>query len=156
MQIGNYEFEFVETIEPKKNQDGGIWNEFPQCRYINEENIELHEYGKGAFCKFKLNNAKSVSGVYAWVLEGETEPIYIGETNNFQKRFCIGYGTISPRNCYVGGQMTNCKMNKVVLQKYIEGKKIQIYFYSTKDYKNVELELLNIIDTPYNAKNNKR
>jgi hypothetical protein len=156
MRIGNYEFEYVETIVPKKNQDGGIWNEFPQSRYINEGNIGLHEYGKGAFCKFKLNNAQSVSGVYAWVLEGETDPIYIGETNDFQKRFCMGYGTISPRNCYAGGQMTNCKMNKVVLQKYIEGKKIQIYFYSTKNYKKVELELLNAIDTPYNAKNNKR
>lgn len=157
MKIGNYEFEYVETIEPKRNEDGGIWMdpEPPQRRYKNKKGLRLHEYGEGQFCKFKLSHAKPISGVYAWVIEGETEPIYIGETNNFKKRFSIGYGTISPRNCYVGGQKTNCKMNKVVLKQYSEGKKIEIYFYATDEYKKVELELLSEINTPYNTKNNK-
>lgn len=155
MKIGEYDFKFVETIEPKTTELGGIWKESPQSRYKNKKELVLHEYGDREFCKFKLHNAKEISGVYAWILEGESMPIYIGETNNFKKRFNMGYGTISPRNCYKGGQKTNCKMNKVVLEKYIEGKRIQIYFYATNDYKKVELELLNTINTPYNTKNNK-
>ena len=155
MLIGNYNFEFVETIEPKQNQDGEIWKDSPQSRYNNKKELGLHEYGKGEFCKFKLKNAKAVSGVYAWVVEGEVKPIYIGETNNFKKRFSLGYGTISPRNCYMGGQKTNCKMNRVVLEQYSAGKRIEIYFFATDEYKKVELELLSAITTPYNTKNNK-
>ncbi len=155
MKIGNYDFEFIETIAPKRNEDGKIWKYLPQRRYNNRKNLGLHEYGQGEFCKFKLSNAKPVSGVYAWVIKGETEPIYIGETNNFSKRFCMGYGTISPRNCYIGGQRTNCKMNQVVLKEYSNGREIEIYFFETDEYKKVELELLSAINTPYNIKNNK-
>lgn len=155
MKIGNYYFEFVETIEPKRTETGEIWVDLPQSRYNNKKGLGLHEYGEGEFCKFKLNNAKSVSGVYAWVLEGETEPIYIGETNNLKKRFCMGYGTISPRNCYIGGQKTNCKMNQVVLKEYSNGRKIKIYFLKANEYKKIELELLGAINTLYNTKNNK-
>ena len=47
-------------------------------------------------------------------------------------------------------------MNKVVLEKYRNGQKIDIYFFETKDYKAVEAELLLSIKTEYNVKNNKR
>jgi len=47
-------------------------------------------------------------------------------------------------------------MNKVVLEIYKNGQKIDIYFYETKDYKAIEKELLESITTPYNVKNNKR
>ena len=66
----------------------------------------------------------------------------------------MGYGRIAPRNCYVGGQSTNCKMNKVVLSLYEQGKTVDLYFYKTTDYKHVELELLGKIKTPYNVKDN--
>ena len=68
----------------------------------------------------------------------------------------MGYGTISPRNCFIGGQKTNCKMNNVVFNTYTNGQKIDIYFYETKEYKAIEKELLDDIITPYNVKNNKR
>ena len=67
----------------------------------------------------------------------------------------MGYGNISPKNCFVGGQRTNYKMNKVVLQMYSENKKIDIYFFETKSYKKVEEDLLLSIETPYNVKNNR-
>lgn len=35
---------------------------------------------------------------------------YIGETDNLEKQFRQGYGNISPRNCFKGGQSTNYKM----------------------------------------------
>ena len=89
-----------------------------------------------------------------WVVDNAI--IYIGETENLSQRFNIGYGNISPRNCYVGGQSTNCKMNKIVLELYEQGKIIDLYFYETKDYKSVELDLLRNMKTPYNVKDNKK
>ena len=45
-------------------------------------------------------------------------------------------------------------MNSVVLDKDNQGKTISIYVYETKEYKRVERELLEKINTPYNKKNN--
>ena len=45
-------------------------------------------------------------------------------------------------------------MNKVALQLFLQGKGIEIYFYETEEYKNVERELLQRINTKYNQKNN--
>ncbi len=154
MKIGNYNFEYIQTIEPYVEDDGEIYSYCPQDRYKNKKGISLHKMGGGEFCKFKLDKAETVSGVYAWIIAGEMEPIYIGEANNFKRRFNMGYGIISPRNCYVGGQLTNCKMNKVVLEYYRQGLKIDVYFYRTNDYKKIELELLREIKTKYNTKNN--
>ena len=47
-------------------------------------------------------------------------------------------------------------MNKVALQLFLQGKEIEIYFYETEEYKNVERDLLQRINTKYNQKNNKR
>ena len=97
-------------------------------------------------------DVEDVPGVYLWIVDDEI--IYIGETKNLRKRFNTGYGNISPRNCYLGGQSTNCKMNKVVLEYFEAGKQIKLYFLKTNDYKKVELELLSKICTRYNVKDN--
>ena len=151
MLIGRYEFDFVETIELIKGKDGRVAYE-PQQRYKKAKEIPLHEYGAGEFCKFKLNKAKDVSGVYAWVINDEV--VYIGEAVNFRKRFNMGYGNISPKNCYKGGQKTNCKMNRVVLEKHRKNNSIDIYFFETPLYKEIEKELLLSFSTKYNVKNN--
>ena len=119
--------------------------------YENKNTVPLLENGKGAFCRFVID-AEDVPGVYLWIVDGEI--IYIGETKNLRKRFNTGYGNISPRNCYLGGQSTNCKMNKVVLEYFEAGKQIKLYFLKTDDYKRVELELLSKISTRYNVKDN--
>lgn len=155
VKIDKYEFNYIETLELLPNKEGKIYYK-PQSKYKNTKKLGLHEYGDGDFCKFKLQNIKDICGVYAWVIQGENQPIYIGEAINFKKRFNMGYGIISPRNCFVGGQKTNCKMNKVVLNTYKNGQKIDIYFYETKDHKAIEKDLLKSITTPYNVKNNKR
>ena len=91
-------------------------------------------------------------GVYLWV-SGE-EIIYIGETRDFAKRFNMGYGNISPRNCFKGGQNTNCKMNKIVMKYYEKHVPINLYFLETNEHKKVERELLDHINTKFNKKNN--
>lgn len=154
MKIGNYEFTYIQTIKPLIDANEQIYRYKPQKKYNNKKGLKLHNLGDGEFCKFKLENAEPISGVYVWIIQGENNPIYIGEANNFKRRFNMGYGVISPRNCFVGGQITNCKMNKVVLECYDKGLNIDIYFFKTNNYKEVELELLRNINTRYNSKNN--
>ena len=73
---------------------------------------------------------------------------------NFQRRFNVGYGNIEPINCYIGGQTTNWKMNKLVLSLAQQEKYVKLYFHETKEHKRVELELLGKVQTPYNVKDN--
>lgn len=149
--VCGYEFYFLQHLSPKCDANGHIVKYYPQNNYDNIKHLPLSNYGNGAFCSFSIN-AGNWPGVYLWVVDGEI--IYIGETASLQKRFNMGYGSISPRNCYVGGQSTNCKMNKAVLSLHEQGKVVSLYFYKTTDYKHVELDLLGKINAQYNVKDN--
>lgn len=117
---------------------------YPYLVGINEETL---------FCKFKPNLPK-IKGVYLWV-DDEDEIIYIGEGENLYKRFNNGYGNISPRNCYKGGQSTNVKMNRVALSYFNNNRSIDIYICESSEHKRIEHELLSLIKTQYNIQNNK-
>lgn len=151
MMVYGYEFRYLQDLLPQCNESGDVIEFYSQNKYNNIKNLSLSLYGEGAFCRFSIN-AENRPGVYLWMVDKQI--IYIGETAGLRQRFNIGYGNISPRNCYAGGQSTNCKMNKAVLNLYKEGKIIKLYFYNTTDYKRVELDLLNKINTMYNKKNN--
>ncbi len=145
----NYEFRFIQTLQPKCDTEGRVIKYRPQERFLNPKNLPLSIHGKGEFCKFTIK-AEEKPGVYLWLIDGKI--IYIGETFNFKRRFNMGYGLISPRKCYKNGQSTNCKMNKVVLESYEQEKSISLYFLETPDYKAIERELLATYKTKYNGR----
>ncbi|MBO4698497.1 hypothetical protein J5690_02670 [bacterium] len=156
-------FEFLDDIRPKRDQNGIIEYAPKDEYYNNRKDCPLNKHGRGPFCTFSIANAPAESGVYLWIIQDPVEPItenneniiYIGETENFKKRFGgSNYGTISLRNCYKGGQSTNCKMNHRVWCESKKGNTISIYFYATPNHKAVEKILLSKIDTPYNVKDN--
>lgn len=149
--VYGYEFHFIQELLPECDAEGNVVKYYPQNNYDNKKGLPLSYHGKGAFCRFTIN-AGDWPGVYLWVVDGQI--IYIGETIGLQQRFNVGYGNISPRNCFFGGQSTNCKMNKVVSGNYERGKTVSLFFYITTEYKQVETELLRKIYTQYNAKDN--
>lgn len=145
---------FTKTAEIRLLRDeNGSYVYFPQLRFNNVKN---HPYLAGInesteFCHFKPDLPKG-KGVYLWVVDNEI--IYLGEAVDLRSRFNSGYGNISPRNCFKGGQSTNVKMNRVALSYFKEGKKIDIYIIKTEKHKEIEAFLLNRIFTPYNVQNN--
>ncbi len=74
----------------------------PQSRYKNNKGLLLNNHGSGHFCKFVIPKNCMINGVYAIVVNKELK--YIGECVNLSSRFNSGYGNISPRNCFKGGQ----------------------------------------------------
>ena len=151
LNVLGHEFRFVQQLLPKCDDNGCVIKYHLQKSYVNKNNLPLLYHGGGDFCRFSIE-AGNWPGVYLWMENDEI--IYIGETADLQRRFNTGYGQIAPRNCYVGGQSTNCKMNKVVLNLFEQGQIIDLYFYETHNYKQVELELLRKIKTTYNKKDN--
>jgi len=85
----------------------------------------LNKYGDKKYCCFNMikNNNDSKKGLYAfWV---DKKMVYIGRCKgkyNFDNRINLGYGKISPYNCLLDGQSTNCRVNKLI-QKCLEDKK---------------------------------
>ena len=159
INVYSYNFEFLQTLNPSSNA-GQIIVEKPQGKYNNKKKLA---YCKGVsanteFCRFsiktglKAKNIGNVPCVYLWIVNGEI--IYIGETKKLKTRFNSGYGRISPRNCFVGGQSTNCKMNHAILELYRKGENVDLYYYQTSKPKIIEKELLDKIETRYNVQNN--
>ncbi len=139
MKLGAYELQRICAIQPERDSAGAVRAFVPQERYEKRLQYRLNRYGSGPFCKFKIPNSYRQSGVYA-LTAGETLK-YIGECADFSARFNMGYGNISPKNCYEGGQQTNCRLNNLIYMAASNGEVVDLWFYSTADYKRVELEL---------------
>jgi hypothetical protein len=54
-----------------------------------------------------------VAGVY--IIELEESPVYVGECRHLAQSFNMVVGVIQPKNRFIGGQATNCKVNTKVL-----------------------------------------
>jgi hypothetical protein len=140
ISLGNYDFNLVTELEPERSDQESITKFLPQDRFKNDGSIPLNRYGKGPFCKFKIPRDIQVSGVYAIKVSDEVR--YVGECQALSDRFNMGYGNISPRNCFAGGQQTNCRINNLIYQEAQAGLRITLWFHATEDYKTIERELL--------------
>jgi hypothetical protein len=73
----------------------------------------LNLYGDERYCIFRLEHDLGLRGLYCYVVSGEIA--YIGRCrDSFGKRINQGYGQISPKNCYLDGQATNCHLNSLI------------------------------------------
>lgn len=150
VEIGGFQFRFVQELNPERDNTGQIKQFMPQSNYEHSSTSKLNIHGGGPFCKFSISSKwAGYSGVYA--LFSDEELLYIGECIDLYKRYYMGYGNISPRNCFQGGQSTNCKINAMVLDQYLNGKKVSLYFYETGEYKRVESTLLSKLNPQYNG-----
>ena len=150
-----YHFRFVQSLIPETDEQGQALKFYPQELYKHKSHRKLNKFGSGAFCHFSIT-ADNLSGVYLLVADGEL--LYIGETYNLNQRFNNrsygSYGFITPAACYEGGQITNCKINKLVLKHFEAGNPLRLYFIETEEHKQVERVLLQSFVTPFNVSNN--
>ena len=154
LKIQDHAFGYVCEIIPKLNSEGNVMEIFPQSKYENKKNLNLNKYGKGPFCKFTIDRKYSgKSGVYVILVNNEIQ--YVGECDDFFKRFGMGYGNISPRNCFEGGQPTNCRINSDILSVFKLKKSIQLYFLETDDRFKIEHELIINFNPPWNKTSGK-
>lgn len=146
-------FQFVGPIRPQRDRRGEVIGELPQSRFRNERNLRLHKYGHGPFCRFRVAEGWQRSGVY--VLSTQNSPLYVGECENLEKRWgSMGYGNISPRNCYTGGQETNCRINNLIYKGAITGAEFDLWFHQVTGDKQarlaVESKLVAALQPPWN------
>ena len=148
--IENLPFRFVCDIEPDRDGDGRIREYMPQARYKGAGVSRLNPNGAGPFCRFRIPSTWRLSGVYAVSVADRI--MYIGECASLAVRWGLGqYGSIQPKNCYVGGQSTNCKVNNRVLQTCRDGRSVQLWFHQTDSYKSLEQRLRAALRPEWNS-----
>lgn len=155
----SYSFVFVRRIEPERDGRGRILEYQPAPRYNNIKSLPLHPHGAGPFCRFKVTSQIDGIGVYGIVEDTSSKVLYIGRctggTSTLLKRFNQGYGSIQPRNCFEGGQSTNCRINNLVLDAAKNGKILSLYFHKTLTIcaaHAIEDDLILKLSPPWNIK----
>lgn len=123
--------QFVCTIEPKRDDKGQVASFEPQAVYRNRKGLMLNAFGAGPFCHFRIPDDLHRAGVYFIAVDGQLA--YIGECDDLSQRFNSGYGQISPRNCYQGGQSTNCRLNRLIKDAAEADSRIELHFVETTD-----------------------
>ena len=148
-------FSLVGPIRPERDTQGNVVEYMPQSRYENRDNLPLSQYGQGPFCRFSVAKGHSWrrSGVY--VLARGDNPLYVGECENLERRWGpMGYGHISPRACFKGGQDTNCRINNLILQGANIAFDLELWFHPVDgdkyDRLAVERKLITSLRPPWN------
>jgi hypothetical protein len=139
--FAGYEFERVGAVDPERDASGEAAAFRPQSRYANARNLPLNAHGAGPFCRFVLGAGDHRSGVY--VLTLNDDPVYAGKCVSLARRWGgTGYGAISPRNCFVGGQSTNCRVNNHIYMQVNSGGRLCLWFHAALDPGSIERELI--------------
>ena len=146
IMLEEYAFKLTAQIKLKIDKFGIPLEYHPAERYENKRSLKLNADGDKSFCHFALEPQKGSgsrlyhAGVYAIV---GTSVRYIGRTNTSLNQRFNGYRSIQPRNCYEGGQSTNCHINNNVLEDAKAGKTLWVYFHETEEPDYLEAYLLN-------------
>ncbi len=127
-RFADWGFELIGPIEPGCDGMGAYIELLPQARYRDAAIARLHAYGDGPFCRFRIARKRREAGLY--VLTVDDAAVYAGECVNLDKRWGPnGYGGISPRNCFQGGQPTNCRINAAILAAAKDGRTVKLWFH---------------------------
>ena len=147
--FGKYIFSKAASLKPDCELNGEIAEFMPQSKYKHKEHSSLHKYGRGPFCRFRITTDLPFQGVYMLTENGNIA--YIGEYEDLSARINMGYGQISPRNCYEGGQRTNCKINTLIFRAAQGGNEIDLWFLRTDNRKSIERELIDQFKPHWNG-----
>lgn len=150
LTLGGHAFVHTAAIEPERGP-GGILVEFmPQSRYAHADTTPLNRYGQGPFCRFDIPGLPATSGVY--VVTVDDALAYLGISVDLAQRWGpMGYANISPRNCFVGGQSTNCKVNHYILLAARDGRRVDLWIHEGPDPAPIETSLIRRLDPPWNG-----
>ena len=149
-QLLGYRFTRVDSFDLERKSSGTPRKFGPQKEYSKAKTTALNPYGTGSFCRLEVKGLPAAPGVYALTVDGDV--VYVGQTQNLSERWGPrGFARISPRNCYVRGQSTNCKINGSVLKAAERNSQIDLWLHETSDPKPCEVKLICGLTPPWNT-----
>ena len=153
MHISGVPFHAAGAIEAERDPTGALVLDYPHYRFANPRQLRLNKYGAGPFLRLRVAPLPQVPGVYA-VLDESGDVLYIGRAkDSLSARWGRrGYAVIDPRNCFVGGQSTNCRINGLIYQYLDAGKRLTLWVYQIPDPVALEDRLIRELRPPWNLR----
>lgn len=150
--IGGLTFALVAALDPDRDSDGRPVEFMPQAAYAKAGTSRLNPHGAGPFCRLRVVPRLHQAGLYAVVVGSDVR--YIGIADDLAERWGPrGYGVIHPRNCYVGGQPTNCKINSAILREVHAERRPLLYFCALPANRRAhEARLIGELHPPWNGR----
>lgn len=148
MKLLRWEFEKICSIEPEREASGDVRVDYAHLRFSNPQDLPLNRFGGGPFCRFSLSTPDTRAGVYAFVVAGKLQ--YVGQCQSLTEHINSGYGSIAPRDCFIGRQSTNCRVNREVCRASISGESIELFFLETSQRFAVEEAIISLLRPPWN------
>jgi hypothetical protein len=148
--LDGLDFNLVGSLDPERGPDNAPVEFMPQAQYAKAATAKLHSHGLGPFCRLRVAQGIRQAGLYLVLCDAVR---YVGICGNLAERWGPrGYGAIHPRNCYAGGQLTNCKVNAGVLREVKEGSTPLLYFRAQQaGRQQSEAALIALLRPPWNA-----
>ena len=149
MTLEGQVFEHFARITPEARPDGRPMEDMPQSRYVRAQSTPLNRHGTGPFCRFAVPGLTEAAGVYAITVARRL--VYVGIATNLRRRWGpSGYAQIQPRNCFKGGQSTNCKVNHAILAATQDRLAIDLWIHRTGHPRPLEERLIDALAPPWN------
>jgi hypothetical protein len=150
--LGGIDFTLIGELDPDRDANGEPLEFMPQAAYGKAATTSLNPHGKGPFCRLRIAQQVREPGIYALMAADRVR--YIGIADDLAERWGPrGYGVIHPRNCYAGGQPTNCKINAMVLREVKAGNRLHLYFARVLEgRRQVEARLVAALRPPLNGR----
>ena len=102
----------------------------------NDYKLFLNRYGDELYCNYNITKYSNDKGIYCYIVDDKI--VYIGRSKQtFGKRF-KDYGKITPYNCLIDGQATNCNINSRVNNL----DSLMVGFYVMNNSTDKEIEIL--------------
>lgn len=149
-RFGQATFTLAGDIDAVRDSAGVIRSRTPQARYAKASDTSLNPHGDGPFADLVVPDLPSGPGVYAVTVAGEL--VYVGIAKDLRERWGPrGYSRIHPRNCYVGGQSTNCKVNAALLEALLAPTLCSLWICQTVEPRKLESALIVELQPRWNS-----
>ena len=144
-------FQLAGQLEAARGDDGAVLLQSPHLRFANPKGLALNRYGLGPFGRLIVPGLPDRPGVYA-ILARDGSVLYIGRArDSLRTRWGRGgYSVIDPRNCFVGGQGTNCHINALISAGLSRGDAYTLWFHVIEPPDELEVQLRWGLRPPWN------
>jgi hypothetical protein len=135
-------FESAGELEAFRGSDGGVVLDSPHLRFANPRDIRLNPHGLGPFSRLIVPALPDQPGAYA-ISSADQVVLYVGRARDSLRRRWGrgGYAVIDPRNCFVGGQSTNCHINGLITAGLCQGEGYTLSFHTVDPPDDLERRL---------------
>ena len=101
----------------------------------NDYKLFLNRHGDELYCNYNITKYSNDKGIYCYIVDDKI--VYIGRSKQtFSKRF-KDYGKITPYNCLIDGQATNCNINSRV--NSLDSLTVGFYIMNNSTDKEIEI-----------------